>query len=78
MMEQAQMSNKQIGKCSLCHAPIYAGEPRRGIWRLLLPPRITRTCVCFDVMLSTIQHSLVMGAPMPGALVLMPVREESE
>lgn len=78
MMEQAQMSNEQIGKCSLCHAAIYAGQPRRGIWRYVLPPRVVRTCVCFDVILCSIQHSLVTGAPMPGALVIMPVREDKE
>lgn len=72
------MDNEQIGACNTCKAPIYAGEPRRGIWRVLLPPRITRTCQCLDVMLSTIQHSLVMGAPMLGALVMMPVREDEK
>lgn len=72
------MENEQIGTCHTCKAPIYAGEPRRGIWRFVLPPRITRTCACFDVILYTIQHGLVTGTPMPGALALMPVREESE
>lgn len=72
------MKSESIGHCFACHAPIYAGEPRRGIWRLLLPPRIVRTCICFDVILGSIQHSLVMGAPMPGALVMMPGREERE
>lgn len=67
------MKSEPIGKCFACDAPIYAGEPRWGIWRLLLPPRIVRTCQCFDVILGSIQHSLVMGA-----LVMMPVREESE
>lgn len=72
------MKRELIGKCFACHAPIYAGKSRRGIWRVLLPPRITRTCQCFDVILGTIQHSLVTGAPMPGALVMMPVREDEK
>lgn len=72
------MSNEQIGACYVCDAPIYAGEPRCGIWRLLLPPRITRTCVCFDVILASMQWSLLHNSMMPGALALMPVREESE
>lgn len=72
------MKNEPIGKCFVCQAPIYAGEPRRGIWRVLLPPRITRTCICFDVILGTIQYSLVMGAPILGGLALMPIREESK
>lgn len=77
-MSESEKSNKQIGTCSLCHAPIYAGEPRRGIWRRVLPPRIVRTCVCYDVILSSIQYCLVTGAHMPGALAMMPVREDGE
>lgn len=66
------MNNEQIGTCFACNAPIYAGGPRHGIWRYILPPRITRTCVCFDMIL----YSLVTGVHMLGALVMMPVREE--
>lgn len=67
-----------IGQCSLCRAPIYQGQSRHGVWRFVLPPRIVRTCICFDVILGTIQHSLVTGTSMPGALALMPVREDEE
>jgi len=72
------MDEKPIGKCSLCDAPIYAGKLRRGIWRRLLPPRITRTCICFDVILYSIQYSLITGTMMPSALALMPRREAEE
>lgn len=72
------MSNEPIGKCFACKAPIYAGEPRRGIWRLLLPPRVERTCECFDVILATMQFGLLHHSMMPGALALMPVREDEK
>jgi hypothetical protein len=70
--------NEPISKCSLCYAPIYAGEPRRGIWRRVLPPRIVRTCVCYDVILGSIQYCLIHNTMMPGALALMPVREDEK
>jgi hypothetical protein len=72
----SESEKNEIGKCSMCQAAIYAGEPRKGIWRFVLPPRIVRTCVCFDVILGNIQYSLVTGAPMVGALALMPVCED--
>ncbi len=67
-----------IGKCFACDAPIYQGNLRRGIWRRLLPPRITRTCICFDVILGSIQYCLIHNTMIPGALALMSVREDGE
>jgi hypothetical protein len=75
-MCESEKSNEPIGACSLCHAPIYAGEPRRGIWRRVQPPRIVRTCICYDVILGSIQYCLIHNTMMPGALALMPVRED--
>lgn len=72
------MDNTPIGHCSYCNAPIYAGEPRRGIWRYVLPPRIVRTCICFDVILASMQFSLLHNSMMPGALALMPVRDHDK
>ena len=74
--QEMRVSNKPIGACSICHEPIYAGQPRRGIWRFVLPPRIVRTCMCFDVMTSTIQHALVTGSPLVGAMAMMPRRDD--
>lgn len=76
MTMERDQNNQPIGKCFVCQAPIYAGEPRRGVWRVLLPPRVVRTCVCFDMIRYGIQQSLMMGAPMPSTLVMMPRRED--
>lgn len=66
---------EQIGACPFCNALIYAGAPRRGIWRRLLPPRITRTCACLDVALYSVQQSLLTCTHVPPLMSVRMMRE---
>lgn len=70
--------SEPIGTCPFCDAPMYAGAPRRGIWRVILPPRIERTCQCIDTILYSVQQSLLACTTVPPLMSVRMMQELSK